>query len=83
MVLPHTLERASGPAMDRLAEASATDDLVAMCSELLDRLGLPSRLSALGVDRADVEAVARLSQALQPATSWDEETVADVLTAAL
>jgi hypothetical protein len=49
----------------------------------VDRLGLPSRLAALGVEQADVEAVARLSQALQPATSWDEETVAEVLAAAL
>jgi maleylacetate reductase len=83
MLLPHTLERATGPAMERLAEASGTDDVAAMTSELLDRLGLPSRLSAVGVEQADVEAVARLSQALQPATSWDEETVVEVLTAAL
>jgi alcohol dehydrogenase class IV len=83
MLLPHTLGRATGPAMDRLADASSTDDLVAMAAELVERLGLPSRLAELGVEHADVDAVARLSQALQPATEWDEDTVVEVLTAAL
>ena len=55
----------------------------ATTSELLERLGLPSRLATLGVEQADLEAVARLSQALQPAVSWDEDTVAEVLSAAL
>ena len=81
--LPHTLARAGGPGMDRLAEAMGADDLDAAASELVERLGLPSRLAMVGVEQADIEAVARLSQALQPAVSWDEETVAEVLSAAL
>ena len=86
MLLPHTLARAGGPGMDRLAQAMGAmgaDDLAGAASELVERLGLPSRLAALGVEQADIEAVARLSQALQPATAWDEETVGEVLAAAL
>jgi alcohol dehydrogenase class IV len=83
VLLPHTLARAGGAGMEPLAESMGTDDLVAATSELVERLGLPSRLAAVGVEQADVDAVARLSQALQPATTWDEDTVAEVLTAAL
>jgi alcohol dehydrogenase class IV len=72
--------------MDQLAQAigaTGADDLAATLSELVERLGLPSRLATLGVEQSDIEAVARLSQALQPAISWDEDTVAEVLSAAL
>jgi alcohol dehydrogenase class IV len=86
MLLPHTVARSGGPGMDQLAQAigaTGADDLAATLSELVERLGLPSRLATLGVEQSDIEAVARLSQALQPAISWDEDTVAEVLSAAL
>ena len=86
MLLPHTVARTGGPGMDQLAQAigaMGADDLAATVSELVERLGLPSRLATLGVEQSDIEAVARLSQALQPAISWDEDTVAEVLSAAL
>jgi len=57
-------------------------------SELLERVGLPIRLRALGIDQDDLDAVARMSQAhpgLTVATSrdqWTEDEVAALLSEA-
>ena len=53
------------------------DDLAATARSCWSGWVCRSRLAALGVEQADIEAVARLSQALQPAISWDEDTVAE------
>jgi maleylacetate reductase len=50
-------------AMGRMAAALGTDDAPAAVGDLVGRLGLPRRLSEVGVSEDDVEAVARLSQA--------------------
>ncbi len=49
-------------ALDRLAQAIGVDDATAAVAALVERLGLPSRLSDVGVTDEDLEAVARLSQ---------------------
>jgi alcohol dehydrogenase class IV len=62
------------------------DDVASVAAELLERVGLPARLGALGIDTADLEAVARLSQAhpgIQRAgPGWAEDEVAALLAAA-
>ena len=37
--------------------------MAAIVTELLERVGLPARLVALGIEQADLDAVARMSQA--------------------
>jgi maleylacetate reductase len=49
-------------AMARLASALAVEDASAAVAALVGRLGLPTRLSEVGVTEEDLEAVARLSQ---------------------
>ena len=65
ILLPHVARwQAQGDpvAFDRLGEAlGGAPDAVA--AELLERVGLPDRLGAVGVSTDDIEAVARLSQA--------------------
>jgi maleylacetate reductase len=53
-------------AMAQLARALEVDDATAAVEALVERLGLPSRLSDVGVDDEDIDAVARLSQASGP-----------------
>jgi maleylacetate reductase len=53
-------------AMALLARALGVDDATAAVEALVERLGLPSRLSDVGVDDEDIDAVARLSQASGP-----------------
>ena len=45
-----------------LAEALEVDDATAAVAALVERLGLPTRLSDVGVTDDDLDAVARLSQ---------------------
>jgi len=49
-------------ALARLAWAMQVDDATAAVAALVERLGLPTRLSDVGVSDDDLEAVARLSQ---------------------
>lgn len=49
-------------ALGRLARAMGVDDATAAVAALVERLGLPTRLSDVGVTDEDLEAVARLSQ---------------------
>ena len=49
-------------ALDRLARAIGVDDATVAVAALVERLGLPTRLSDVGVTDEDLEAVARLSQ---------------------
>jgi maleylacetate reductase len=49
-------------ALARLADALAVDDATVAVAALVERLGLPTRLSDVGVADDDIEAVARLSQ---------------------
>ena len=49
-------------ALDRLARALDVDDATAAVASLVERLGLPTRLSDVGVTDDDLDAVARLSQ---------------------
>jgi maleylacetate reductase len=91
ILLPHTVAREAaadpGP-FGRLAEELGGDDVATVAAELVERVGLPSRLSALGVDQDDLDAVARMSQAhpgLAAATArdqWAEAEVAALLSAA-
>ena len=54
--------RRPGP-FGRLAEELGGDDVAAVVTELLERVGLPARLVALGIEQDDLDAVARMSQA--------------------
>ncbi len=49
-------------ALEKLARAFDVDDATAAVAALRARLGLPDRLSEVGVTEEDLEAVARLSQ---------------------
>ena len=49
-------------ALAKLADALGADDATVAVAALVERLGLPTRLSDVGVGDDDIEAVARLSQ---------------------
>jgi alcohol dehydrogenase class IV len=88
ILLPHTVAREAaadpGP-FGRLAEELGGDDVAAILTELLERVGLPARLVALGIGQDDLDAVARMSQghpSLAAATArdqWNEDEVAALL----
>ena len=88
ILLPHTAAREAaadpGP-FGRLAEELGGDDIAVVVTELVERVGLPTGLSALGIEQDDLDAVARLSQAhpgLTAATArdqWTEDEVAALL----
>jgi maleylacetate reductase len=89
ILLPHTAGRqaATAPtAFGRLAELMGGEDVATVAYELLERVGLPVRLGALGIEAADLEAVARQSQAhpgIQRASAaWSEAEVSALLAAA-
>ena len=48
--------------MGRLAAALGSDDAAKAVDALRAGVGLPARLSEVGVDEADLDAIARLSQ---------------------
>jgi maleylacetate reductase len=65
IVLPAAMAYNAGVVPDALAglaDALAVDDATVAVAALVERLGLPTRLSDVGVDDDDIEVVARLSQ---------------------
>lgn len=65
VILPHAIRfntLAAAPAVERLGRAIGHDDPAAAVAALVERLGLPTRLSDCGVTDDDLDAVARLSQ---------------------
>jgi alcohol dehydrogenase class IV len=65
IILPHAI-RYNEPAVPdeiaRIGEAIGADDPAGALTELIERMGLPTQLSACGVTEDDLDAVARLSQ---------------------
>lgn len=65
VILPHAIRfntLAAPAAVERLGQAIGHDDPAVAIAALVERLGLPTRLSDCGVTDDDLDAVARLSQ---------------------
>jgi alcohol dehydrogenase class IV len=85
VLLPHTMAfnaEVASAELARVGAAIGTDDVPAALGALLVRLGLPTRLREVGVEEADLDAVARQSQAHagvrgnpRPATEEDARAI--------